>query len=340
MRFIVLVLVLVVGGLVAAPCVAGETTVRSYGVAGVGTLELDVPMRWKESVGWTEGDHRPSLTFRPDEGEAFALTISVLPPPADAPPEFATLAWLRALVETSARASLGVPDDQDLALEEIGEGRAVGWYYSVADRSLPEPPPPGTWRVMTQGASAAGPVVLTATLLTQRQWGEEVGDGLDLLRTARLTQAQPDARRVPGAAVQDRAGLGQRYDLVLPEGFDLEASAPLRARDRATGALLAIDVRPTDGRSSVRDELRRLEQALERRSPGAWIARRRGPALLAGAPAARLVAVDELRDEAVTSWALPLADAVLTLTWRVNPTRARDAGPRLDAVLAGLTLRP
>ena len=325
---------------VASPAFGGERTVRSYGIEGIGTLELEVPIRWTESIGWTEGDHRPKLTFAPDKGESFSLSISVLPPPEEAPNEAARLAWLKGVVERSARTSLGVPEDQDLALEEIGEGAVVGWYYSVADAALPDPPAKGTWRVMTQGASVAGNVVLTATLLTQKQWSDDVAAGLAVLRTAKITKGPADPWRVPGPGVQARDALGQRYDLVIPDDFELESTSPLRLRDRRTGALLSIDVTASARRATARDELRDLERELERRSPGAWITRKREVALLGGRPAAHLVAIDELRDEAVAAWALPLEDAVIALSWRVHPSKEREAEPRLELLLKGFALRP
>lgn len=325
--------------LLALPASAAETTVRSYDVPGVGSLELDVPMRWREEIGWTPEEHRPLLKFRPDDGESFLLSIAVMPRPADAPESFGSLDWLRAVVEDAARRSLGVPEDQHLGLEQIGDASAVGWYFSVTDDALPDPPPPGAFRVMTQGMSSAGSLVLTATLLTQRSWGEEVNEGMRILRTARLSDRPADPWRAPGESVKLKGSLGERYDLDVPEDFELLSRGPLRMRDRRTGGLLSIEVRASQGRSSVKSELLALESALERRSPGSWILRRRGHALLGGKPAARFIALDELRDQVVTSYALPLHDVVLDIEWLVHPTVERAGEARLDEVLRTFRLR-
>lgn len=323
---------------VASGAGASQTTVRSYAVEGAGTLELDVPMRWREEVGWTGGDHRPSLTFRPDVGDAFVATLVVLAPPAEMPEGFGTSSWLRAVVQDSARRSLGLADDADLALEQIGDASAVGWYYSVTDERVPDPPPSGAYRVMTQGASAAGGVVLTATILTQRLTAPELDDAIAMLRTARVTARPPDAWRVPGQVVLSRGREGERYDLDVPEDFERVGSSPLELRDRVTGGLLRIDVR--DGASEPRSELRRLERDMDLRVPSGWTLRRRGVETLSGRPAARLAALDDVRDELVDQRAIPLKDAVLTVTWRVGQSHARPAEARLALVLAALRIHP
>lgn len=325
--------------LLALPASSLQTSVRSYDVPGAGTLELEVPMRWQEEIGWTADDHRPLLKFRPDEGEAFLLSITVMTRPEDAPADFGSVEWTRAVAEGAARRSLGIDAEQHLGLEQIGDAQVVGWYYSVTDAQLPDPPPPGTYRVMTQGVSAAGPVVLTATLLTQRSWGEEVNEGMRILRGARLTDRPADSWRVPSQAVRLRAGIGERYDLDIPEDFELRSRSPLELRCRQSGGLLRIDARPVSSRSSVKSELLGLEAEIERRSPGSWITRQRGHALLGGKAAARLIVLDELRDQAVTFHALPLSDIVLQVTWTVHPTMERTGAQRLHALLQGFRLR-
>jgi hypothetical protein len=325
---------------VASGAQGAATTVRSYGLPGGGSLELEVPIRWQEEIGWSEQGERPTVTFRPESGGSFLVRITVLVPEPDAGAAFASSDRLRGLVEGSARASLGLDGGADLHLESIGdETHVVGWYYSVVDSVMPDPPPEGTFRVMTQGASAASGFVLTATVLTQKQSGDDLNDAIAMLRTARVGEGPGDAWRVPGRIVKAHGALGQRYALDLPEGFEVTSRAPLEARHLATGALLSIDVVDRDSKASARDELRRIEADLERRSPGAVLLRRRGVSAVAGRTAANVEAVDELRDEHVRIVAIPLADATLVLSWRVHPSRAGVAAAALDDVLAGLTLK-
>jgi len=325
----------------AAACGSAATTVRSYGLPGGGALELAVPLRWQEEIGWSEDDERPTITFRPESGAGFLVRIVVLAPEPSAGEEFASSDRLKALVESSARASLGVNGGADLRLERIGEdAHVVGWYYSVVDSLMPDPPPEGAFAVMTQGASSASGFVLTATVLTRKQWGDDLSDAVSMLRTARVGEGPGDSWRVPGPIVKVRGALGQRYDLTLPDGFDVSSRAPLVARHLATGALLEVDVADRESHASARDELRRIESELEQRSPGSILLRRRGVTTLAGKPAADVEAVDELRDEQLRVVAVPLEDATLTLRWRVHPREYAAAAPILRGVLAALTLTP
>ena len=45
---------------------ATETTVRTYAIPGHGSLEVAVPLRWKEQILWSDADMRPTLRFSPE----------------------------------------------------------------------------------------------------------------------------------------------------------------------------------------------------------------------------------------------------------------------------------
>lgn len=321
----------------AAPAPAGERLVHSFAVPGNGSLELEVPIRWTESIEWHPGNG-PGIRFTRGDGSALTMTLTVLPAPADPLADRGSSDWLASIVATSARASLGLSDDRELFLERLGDGECRGWYYSVTDRGLSQPAA-GQFRTMTQGASAAGPFVLTATILTQQDSGEDLADALSLLRTARVSSREPDSLRVPGPVQRLQGSLGERYDLQILPGFETVSVTPLELRDAITGALLAITFDASAGKRSVREELRRLESEIERRSPNSWVLRRRSPALLGGRTSAHFHAVDELRDETWLAWAVPFDDAVATVSVRARAAHASEAERRARELLRSLTWR-
>ena len=311
----------------------GAATVRSYPLPSGGSLELTVPMRWQEDVSWTKGESWPKVAYRPSEGNDFAVSVSVVSQ-AEVARDESHPDRVRNLVDRAARAALGLEEKDDLHLEEFDGPQGPGWFFSVVDPSVPDDAGPGVFRVMTQGAIGVDEVLLVATVLTQRQTSVELDAAVDLLRTARLSDRPGDSWRAPTQSHRNRGGAGERYELLLPEGFHAVSTSPLEARDEATGGYLSVEVAMRA--SDVRSELRVAEQAIERRSPEGWLLRRRGKTAIAGELAAEFSVVDEHRDEAVTILAIPHGEFTLVIEWRVHPSYEALGARRLRELLATL----
>lgn len=315
-----------------AASAAGLATVRAYPLPSGGSLEMSVPMRWQEEIAWAPGEAWPRLKFRA-EGEQFAVSLTTIPE-TDIERGSARPDRVRSLVEASARAAHGVGPGPDLLLEEFDGSQGPGWFYAVTDEAVPDPPPPGVFRVMTQGAIALRDVLLSATVLTHARTSPDLDAAIDMLRSARVSDLPGDTWRQPDPSHRDRGGVGERYTFDPPEGFLVEAASPLRARDAETNGILLASVEMR--RSDVKSEMRGLAARLDRRSPDGWILRRSGRVLCGGSPAAELIAIDEHRDTAVHFVAVPREDFVLVIEWRIAPSAARRAMPRARAALEGI----
>jgi len=313
--------------------VAQTTTLRAYPVPGEGALELAVPLRWLEQVAPTQPGEDARITLRPDSGSAFAFSIAVKRP--DGTSDFNSRERLRALVEDSAKAALALAPGTDLRVEQVDGLRSVGFVYSVTDASVPDPAPDGFYRVMTQGAFAAGDLLLVATILTQKSWGSDLDAALDVLRSARQSDRAPDAWRLPSEQPRPFARRGALYRLDLPADWVVESENPLVAMS-PIGARLEVDV--DDRACEPASELRELQLAQERRSQDEIIVRRSGKTRVAGPVGREYAFVDTLRDAYVHQVVACHAEHVVTVTWSARARMARLVEDELEPVLDRLEL--
>ena len=312
---------------------AGATTLRAYPLPAGGSLELSAPLRWKEEITWTPGESWPRLRFSTEGGDDLAISLAAVPE-GDIPKDESHPSRVRNVVDKSARAALGIGADKDLFLDEFAGPQGPGYFYSVVDQSVPEPPPPGVFRVLTQGAIELSDVLLTATILTQKQSSPELAAAIDMLRSARISDKPGDDWRRPSQAHLDRGSVGQRYEIALPPGFKMESGSPFQARDGESDGLMLIRV--DVGASNIPDELRAMEAEMNKRSPENWLQRHRGRTLVAGSPAAELIVSDEHRDQVSHFVAVPRKGWVLWIEWRIRPQQAKAGTARFREALAAI----
>ena len=330
---------LVASLLPSAPVLATTTTVRTFAVPGRASLQLDVPIRWRDAVEWSRDGRRVTLRFASAEADAFAMQVVPLAGEADVAAPITERDRVRQVVEDGARTSLGLPPDADLRLEELRrEDGGAAFVYTVTDPDMPVPPPLGSFRVMTQGAVMVGDYLVTTTILTQDPFSDELADALAVLRTARTTDDEPDPHRLPGTPPDPRGRLGARYDLDIPEGFTVRQDNPLVLEHAATGATFSVAV--ADARGHWKSELRSLRDAAERRLTENMLFRRSGPRSVAGREGGEMLYVNMRDDLEVHQVVVALPDMKLTTTWQVPVGAARRAAALEQRILDTLVLVP
>jgi hypothetical protein len=206
----------------AALAAGDDTVVRFYRVPGHGTLQLAVPVSWKESVSVQGPGLPPTVAFSPPEGSGFSVQITPLWSPA-ADPAFNRPESVRPLVARMGRQHLGSAVETDLVLREIRGEAVAGYVFTLTDRA----PAEGGWRYLTAGAAGAGDLLLSFTVLTHSLDSGDLDAALRLIRSARQVDV-PASSATPGTGSVS-SGLrkvtypGKTWSLVLElPGFEIK----------------------------------------------------------------------------------------------------------------------
>jgi hypothetical protein len=153
-------------------------SVRTYPLAGHGTLELEVARDWKDDVA-TQADLPPTITFSPSSGAGFQFLITPLWSQTSEA-DFNAPAKVRTFVEQQGRSLLSHAVEKQLVVSPLA-GPNPGYFYSLTDRA----PGPGEYRYLTQGAVAVDDLLVTFTFLSNRRDEAERNAVLGALAHAR-----------------------------------------------------------------------------------------------------------------------------------------------------------
>ena len=169
----------------AAQAASGET--RRFPIEGYGALALQVPADWRASVEPPRGVMPTILTLRAPSGEELLISVFTN---ARREPDFAGSSRARSMAEKDGLEMLPTAVESSLELQELEGSSHIGYYYSFTDKSLVgKTPPPGEFRVLTQGHLGVGDFRLLFTILSNEKTSPVREEALRILSTA--TQDTP-----------------------------------------------------------------------------------------------------------------------------------------------------
>ena len=179
--------------LAVAPAFADATAVRDYALGQHGSLQLTVPVSWKDSVTQPPNGLSPTIAFVPERGAAFRVLLTpiwsdrsgaVLPVAAD----------IRKKVEQAAAQAKAQALEPDVAVQEMNGTTGSGYHYAVTDRA----PKPGEFKRMNQGMLRVGDLLVSFTILSH-----DAADPVNAEATAMLEGAVHSTRQTAMSGVKD-----------------------------------------------------------------------------------------------------------------------------------------
>ena len=191
--------VLSVGG---PPAEAPAWEARRYKVPRVGVLELAGPSGWKQDVRRYTKYPRLDIEYTPRNEDASVL-LTMFWSSVGGTGRLAARRTTEALRERALQTS-DEDDGEVEILELLGESTA-GYYFSVTQSN----PDPGSWKYLTMGRVAMGPVLLGFSVSTTDSFSELPGEVIRAIRGA--TFAPADRLRVAMAFRPERTTTSPRW---------------------------------------------------------------------------------------------------------------------------------
>jgi len=174
---VTLLVILLIIGTVSAD---EQRKIRKYPIPEHGTLELNVPTPWKDTVHKPQENMHPTIIFDPANGNDFQVMITVTWSKTG-DQDFNSKEKVRTYVEKDGQQFLPNAVEGKIALQEIKGVSNSGYYFSITDKA----PGPGEYRYMTRGALGVGNLLLNFTILHRVKDSESVRDALSLIREAK-----------------------------------------------------------------------------------------------------------------------------------------------------------
>ena len=166
------------------PAAAGPTSVRQYPLPDGSIFQMKVPVSWLHDFTAEHSDLPPTITLRPQTGEAFAVLVTPLPPAGEnSPPP--TAEAIREHVELVVDKARPQAVEHVITIREFRGTSGVGYYFSATDKA----PKPGEYKVMTQGIFGVGNLIVAFTVLTNEGQQPIVDDALTMIKGAVHTKA-------------------------------------------------------------------------------------------------------------------------------------------------------
>jgi hypothetical protein len=198
-RRALVVVAVFIGAVVASGGFAAQTqepaaAMRSYAVPGHGRLGLTVPKAWREKVEQPAGNLPPTITFTPQQGEDFTITVTPTWSP-DGTRWVDQHRKLRELVRANEQKALANAVETEVKLEEIVGKNAFGYLtYPLTDKGLVgKTLAPGTYLYLAQGAMGVGDLLVVVTVLFQDKDAGVRDAAVKMLKSAAQTQGSADA---------------------------------------------------------------------------------------------------------------------------------------------------
>lgn len=165
---------------IATAAAAEQAVMRSFPLPDHGTLQLNTPAAWKDEVQQPPNRLPPTVSFRPQAGAPFEVSLTPLwPARKDIP--LPDTAWMRQQVRQAAERIRTGAAEATLEVREFQAAAGPGYYFTATDRA----PKPGEYKFLTQGMMRVGTVVVTFTILTNDGQAGIVSEALGMLMGAR-----------------------------------------------------------------------------------------------------------------------------------------------------------
>lgn len=160
---------------------AEDARVRGYRLPDHGTLQLTVPVSWKDEVLQPPDRLPPTIAFAPDKGPSFQVEVSTMWPPSADAPRITPEALLR-MVQLSAELARQKAVEPTLSVKTLKGASGDGYYFSATDRA----PAPGEFKHLTQGMIRVGEVIVGFTVLTNDGQDDVVAATITMMTRASL----------------------------------------------------------------------------------------------------------------------------------------------------------
>jgi hypothetical protein len=153
---------------------------RSFALPRHGTLFLNVPGTWKQSVRQPPGDLPPTITLSPDQGDEFKVLITPLWSPKK-DPAFNKPDKVRSLIDNDLRGMLPSAVEQEVAIQEFKGVYGTGYYFLVTDKALK----PGEYPYVVRAGAGIGDLLLSVTVLSRLKTSEGITATIKAVQGAR-----------------------------------------------------------------------------------------------------------------------------------------------------------
>ena len=173
----------------AAVCmaVAGNRATRSLVVPTLGSIQVNVPESWQDTVENPDGVPYPTFVFKPQSGTVFQVLLT---PVATAPnSRISGEAGIRQFVAQIAKEAKTHAVEKDLPIKDLKGPSIVGCYFSATDRA----PKPGEYKFMTQGLVQIGALQATFTILANGEGTNAVSETITALEAATFAAGTPSS---------------------------------------------------------------------------------------------------------------------------------------------------
>lgn len=165
-----------------APARAEEARARSYALPDHGTLQLTVPVSWKEEIQQPPNRLPPTILFSQGKGPAFVVYVTPMWPPRPDAPEV-TADVLKQLVLSATEMAKPKAVERTLEVKAMKGASGPGYYFSATDRA----PARGEFKHMTQGTIRIGAIVADFTILTNDGRDDVVSAAIAMMAAATHT---------------------------------------------------------------------------------------------------------------------------------------------------------
>jgi hypothetical protein len=196
------------------PALADETSLRSYMLHDHGRLEMQIPLKWGESLRRPPENLPPTIEFRLKTGAPFRVLIT----PMWAASKNISLPEgedLRKSVRKSADQIAPNVVEKEISLVELKGPFVHGYYFSATDRA----PEPGGYKFLTQGHARVGDLIVIFTILTNEGQESIISHGIEIIRSSvHKVQAEDKATTKKKADTESPASAGKTYRIFLPTG--------------------------------------------------------------------------------------------------------------------------
>lgn len=158
---------------------AGEVSVRRYQLPDHGSIQLSVPVVWKDEIQQPPNHMPPTITFKPKAGAVFEVVITpIWPAEKDVP--LTKEEGIRQLVLQAADLAQPESVEETIELKKLDGASGPGYYFSATDRA----PGPDEYKHMTKGMVRVSNLLVTFTVLTDDGQGDIVTDAIAMLKSA------------------------------------------------------------------------------------------------------------------------------------------------------------
>ena len=162
-----------------APARAEEARTRSYALPDHGTLQLTVPVSWKEEIQQPPNRLPPTILFNQDKGPAFAVYVTPMWRTRPDAPEV-TADVLKQLVQKATEMAKPKAVERTLEVKAVKGTSGPGYYFSATDRA----PAPGEFKYLTHGTIRIGVIVAGFTILTNDGQDDVVSAAIAMMAAA------------------------------------------------------------------------------------------------------------------------------------------------------------